>query len=164
MLSVAYRLETDRDTQDSRFVSHPSSKVYYMLIGFALENYYKGAIIAKLLGRGGKIEANKLDSIVNKHQLLQLAGDAGVTIKDRLHKSYINYITECVLWRGRYPLPTEASHIKGTISYHRPREGGLAMVTGFEHAIPVDTIHELIHQAETNLADANRVAKGAQFD
>jgi hypothetical protein len=149
---VAYKLETDRATQDNRFVSLRSSDVYYMLIGFALENYYKGAILAKLLESGKCTQEGKLDSVLNTHHLSQLADEAGVAIKDRLHKSYLDYITECVTWRGRYPLPTKASDIKGSITYHPPKEGGrYHILIGLDHAIPVDTIHELIDQAKTNL-------------
>jgi hypothetical protein len=123
-----------------------------MLIGFALENYYKGAIVAKRLKNCEHIEADKLDPSIKKHQLAELASDAGVMTKNRLYKSYLNYIAECIIWRGRYPLPTDASDINGSMTYHPPKEGDkFVILTSLEHGIPIDAAHELINQAKSNL-------------
>lgn len=147
LVRTAYKLETD-----SSFTSHRFRNVYNMLIGFALENYYKGAIIANRLKTGEHIEAGKLDENIKKHQLIELALDAGVVLKDRLHKSYLEYIIECVTWRGRYPSPTTASSIGGSIAYLPPKEGGkIVLLMGIEHRIPIDAVHELIDQAKSNV-------------
>ena len=56
------------------------------------------------------------------------------------------------MWQGRYPLPTDASDIHGSMMYHPPREGEkYHIVTGLSSAIPVEVVHELIEQARKNL-------------
>ncbi len=152
LASAAYRFEIDRDTQDNRFVTFAISDLYYMLIGFALENYYKGAIVAKLLKNSRGVKKSKLDSVLISHKLSQLAYEAGVTVKDRLYESYLEYISECVLWRGRYPVPIYASNIGGSMIYHPPKQSEkYHIVLGLSHAIPVEVVHELIDQARKNL-------------
>ena len=88
LVDTAYKLEADRDPEDSPFINFRFRNVYNMLIGFALENYYKGAIIANKLKNGEQIEAHKLNSSINHHKLAKLVSDAGVMVKDRLHESY----------------------------------------------------------------------------
>jgi hypothetical protein len=162
LASAAYKFELDRDTQDNRLVASTFSEVYYMLIGFALENYYKGAIVAKLLKNSRGVEEGKLDSVLKNHVLSRLAYEAGVKVKDRLYKSYLEYLTECVLWRGRYPLPTDASRIGGSMTYHPPEEGGkYHIVVGLSHAIPVEIVHDLIEQARENLDSMRRKSKAS---
>ncbi len=152
LASTAYKLEADRDPQNNDFIIFRYRNVYNMLIGFALENYYKGAIIAKRLKNGKHIKSDELDSSIKKHQLVELASDAGVVLKDRLHESYLKYITECVFWRGRYPSPTDASGIGGSITYHPPKEGEeFCFLTSLEHGITIDTAHRLIDQAKSNV-------------
>ena len=152
LAETAYRLEADRDPKNSRFIAFRFRNIYNMLIGFALENYYKGAIVAKKLKNCEHIEADKLDLSIKKHRLAELALDAGVMLKDRLHESYLDFITECIIWRGRYPSPTDASGIHGSMTYHPPKEvGKLEILSGIEHGIPIDAVHELIDQAKSNL-------------
>jgi hypothetical protein len=152
LIRVAYKLEIEKNSQNSRFVNPLYSDIYYMLIGFALENYYKGAIVQRLLISGETLEADKLDDILKKHDILGLFKDAGLTTNNELYKSYLDYLTECVLWRGRYPLPIKATDIGGSITYHPPKEGEkFHIVTGLKHAIPINIIHELIDQSKSNL-------------
>ncbi len=123
-----------------------------MLIGFALEDYYKGAIVAKRLKNGKALKTDKLDSSIGNHKLVELAPEAGVEVKDSLEKSYLYYITECIFWRGRYPTPKGAPGIGGSITYHPPNEGDkFYLVTGLGLAIPIKDIHELIDQAKSNV-------------
>ena len=78
--------------------------------------------------------------------------DAGVVVKDSLYKSYLDYITESIVWRGRYPLPVNASGIDGSMTYHPPKEEDkFAVITSVGLAIPIDAVHELIEQAKSNL-------------
>lgn len=152
LVDIAYKLEADRDPRDSRFINSRFCNEYYMLVGFALENYYKGVIIANKLRNGEHIKADELDSIISTHILAELVPDAGVIVKDRLHKSYLDYITECIKWRGRYPLPRGARGIRGSITYHPPKKGEkYQFITGVSLVIPIDAVHELIDQAKSNL-------------
>ena len=67
LAEVAYRLEIYRDPKDSSFIAFRFEDVYNMLIGFALENYYKGAIVARQFKNSEHIKANILDSKIKKH-------------------------------------------------------------------------------------------------
>jgi len=153
---TAYKLEVDRDKQDNKFVDFSSSPVYYMLIGFALENYYKGAILAKLI-KNSQISTNgELESSLKTHDLVNLAKQAGITI-EKTQESQLKHITEFTIWKGRYPLPIKASHIGGAMTYHPPKQGQkFHIVTGLELAIPIDDVHKLIEDARANLESNNK--------
>lgn len=152
LIRVAYKLECERNIEHKQFIAHSNEDVYYMLIGFAIENYLKGAIVKNLLINGKSLEADKLDSILKDHDIRELFSKAGLKARSKVYDSYLGYLTECVVWRGRYPLPTKAEEIGGSIKYHPPKKDDkYRMDTGVKHAIPVDVIHELVEIAKTNL-------------
>ena len=160
LVRVAYKLESERSTGDKRFIAHGYDDVYYMLIGFALENYLKGAIVQSLLMSGKSLEEDKLDVFLSNHDIRELFSKAGLKVKNKLYHSYLDYLTECVVWRGRYSLPTKAEDIGGSITYHPPKKDDkYIVVTGMTHAIPVDVIHEFVDMAKTNLEDIKQKVK-----
>ena len=152
LIRVAYKLEHERNIKHKQFIASSNEDVYYMLIGFALENYLKGAIVQNLLINGKSLEVDKLDVILKDHDIRELFSKAGLRVQSKVYISYLDYLTECVVWRGRYPLPTKAEDISGSITYHPPqKDDKFIIVTGLKHAIPVDVIHELVDMAKANL-------------
>ena len=153
IVEVAYKLESERFAEDKRFVDLNKNKddIYYMLIGFALENYLKGAIVQSLLVSGKSLEEDKLDNVLKNHNISKLFSDAGLKLKNKGYNYALDYISECIQWRGRYPLPTEAKHIDGSIIYSGTEKGGDWSIVGFKNPIPIDVIHEFVEMAKLNL-------------
>jgi hypothetical protein len=167
LLRVAYMLESERETNRKEFIATRNEDVYYMLIGLALENYLKGAIVQKLLISGESLDEDKLDSVLYKHDIAILFSDAGFRIPDKLHGSYLDYLTECVEWRGRYRLPAKAERIGGSIKYFppEPKQAGKARISLIEmtHTIPIDVIHEFVDMAKAHLEQLRQKAKAKKL-
>ena len=97
-----------------------------------------------------------MDNVLIDHNISKLFSDAGLSVESKRYRSDLDYLTECIKWRGRYPLPTEAKYIGGSIIYH-PQETG---VKGFVTIIPIDTIHEFVEMARKNLEYIIEKGKG----
>lgn len=151
LIAVAYSLESNRYSQDQRFVDN--SDIYSMLVGFALENYLKGAIVHKRLTNGHSLEKGKLDDVLNEHDICTLFSLAGLARERELYRSDLDYITECIRWRGRYPVPKQAKHIGDSITYHPAAQHGplLDVIIESVYAISIDGIHHLVDVARSNL-------------
>lgn len=79
--------------------------VFFMLAAYALENYFKAAILSQPEHRSVIAEA-KLPKEAQGHKLLLLAGHAGFKIdEDKVDKLFLRKLEEHSLWRGRYPAP-----------------------------------------------------------
>jgi len=95
-----------------------------LLFGYTLETLFKGILLKykpdsieleiKMNGSGdiGSAKVNKLGVQMNKgHDLTLLAKEIGLfdSIDDPSQaKKVLNYLTECVKWRARYPAPQES--------------------------------------------------------
>jgi len=162
LIRVAYKIESERSSADKRFISFGNDDVYYMLVGFALENYLKGAIVQNLLIGGKPLKKDKLDKVLKSHNIAKLVSEAGLEVKRGIYRSYFDYLTECIEWRGRYPLPVEASEISGSIVYHPPKEDDTyyIAITGSTLAIPIDDIHEMVEMVERHSERIKEKMKG----
>ncbi len=149
LVETAYKLENEKAYKNGDIISSRFRHIYYMLIGFALENYYKGAILTKRLRNHESILTDKLDLSIKSHQLAELARDAGIIFEGRFQESHISYITECIIWKGRYPLPTSANSIDGSMTCYPGEER--KVFTQLEPIITISAVHELIEQAQSNL-------------
>lgn len=164
LMRVAYKLESERNTEHKQFIAPSNEDVYYMLIGLALEDYLKGAIVQNLLVSGKSLKKDELDGVLNDHNIWGLFSKAGVKVQNELYHSYLDYLTKCVVWRGRYPLPKEAKCIGGSIKYYPPeRDDEWIIVTELKHAIPTDVIHEFVDMAKTNLEDIKQKVKAKKL-
>lgn len=164
LVRVAYKLESERSNVDKRFIAEGYADVYYMLIGYALENYLKGALVQNLLISGTFLEEDKLDGFLNKHDIRELFSKAGLEIQSKVYHSYLDYLTKCVVWRGRYSLPIKAEDIGGSIIYHPPKkEDKFRTVTEVKHAIPIDVIHEFVDMAKANLEHIKQKVKAKEL-
>jgi len=161
LIRIAYKLESERFTEDERFVDFNNGDVYYMLIGYALENYLKGAIVQDLLMGGKSLDEDKLEGIIRHHDISELFSAAGLEVKSKRCHSDFDYLTECIEWRGRYPLPVEAKRIGGSIEYHPPGKDGylIEVVSEDINGIPIDVIHEYVNMAKANLEHVIQKAK-----
>jgi hypothetical protein len=146
LILAARMLETEKEYKYN-LVAGKYRDVYDMLIAFALENYYKGAIEARLSMDGRMEDIGKLRSNLN-HNLVKLAIEAGVNITDK-QKGTLKYLSECALWRGRYPIPTSPQKISSTMHYTKNENN--VCITGHHIAVLINESDELINQAKENL-------------
>jgi len=90
---------------------------YFMLIAFAVENYFKAAIVKKkYLDFKKEFRENKKQKFpkdLNSHKLINLAKKAGF-ILSKGEEGLLRRLTRHAIWAGRYPIPTDYS--KSTIS------------------------------------------------
>jgi hypothetical protein len=74
------------------------------LYGTALENVFKALIISN---NRSLIGAHKLSAKVKSHNLVELAKAAGIAVPSR-EQYLLKWVSEVVIWKGRYPVPTKA--------------------------------------------------------
>ena len=93
---------------DDRFLS-----IYLMLSSYAIENLLKAVIIKKQRNelRNTKNADTKLPSILKKHNLYELAKQAGLRNLPLNNEEYLRKLTRHVEWYARYPIPTEAKDL-----------------------------------------------------
>jgi len=164
VLRVAYKLESERDTKCKELIASSNADVYYMLIGFALENYLKGAIVQNLLISGESLDEDKLERVLDRHNIWELFSKAGLEVQNKVYNSYLDHLTKCIEWRGRYPFPVKAKHIGGSIKYSPPKEADkYRIVVELQHTIPIDVIHELVDMAKKNLEDIKQKVKAKEL-
>ena len=148
LFGAASKLEASNNEEDWNYSTKP---IYYMLVGLALENYYKGTIVA-LRPRSEVIENDKLTALIKTHNLENLAREAGVNTSDI--KSFLDVLSDYVEWKGRYPLPTKGRDLvpkHAMQRYHRLNDGSeIPYINSIDHVIKIENIHKLIDQARDN--------------
>jgi len=92
-ISVLRRLDLDLPT--------------YMLAGLALENAFKGLIVAKAR-EAGVPEPRWINT---RHELAVLAKEAGISCSNG-ERQALELLTEFVVWRGRYPVAKVAEKME----------------------------------------------------
>ncbi len=93
-----------------RAYSHDIASVA-LLYGAALENIFKAVIIFK---DENLLNKKRLPKEVVSHVLIALAQKADVPLDDEEMK-LLCWVTELVIWRGRYPVPTKRQHESGAL-------------------------------------------------
>jgi len=95
--------------------------VYFMLIGFALENLLKAKLIRlnRDVASTQFVATRKLPAFLKSHDLRALAADAGFrpTQSDEV---VLTLLTRAVVWDGRYPIPARVSDMHRIV---KSREG-----------------------------------------
>lgn len=96
-----YQIQDDLDVSDFQFV-------YMMLVGFALENLFKGHLIKidKVSLNESMRKSGRMPEILKTHDLRELAGLSGIDITGELG-NLLDRITKHSVWRGRYHFPLE---------------------------------------------------------
>lgn len=74
-----------------------------LLYAFALENVFKGLILAR---NPGLKNENRLSKVVSSHDLVDLARKANVAMA-QLEIQVLSALSELAVWAGRYPLPLQ---------------------------------------------------------
>jgi hypothetical protein len=72
-----------------------------LLFAFALENVFKGLILAR---NPGLMDENRLSRVISSHDLVDLAQKAQIRIA-QLEIQVLEALSELAEWAGRYPLP-----------------------------------------------------------
>ena len=87
------------------------SGIYFMLVSYAIENYFK-AIIVRISKKEFETFLNSADnpkfpSLLKTHKLVKLAQKAGFPIKDQLQEELLRRLSRSAVWYGRYPVSTD---------------------------------------------------------
>jgi hypothetical protein len=83
-------------------------EVYFMLVGCAFENLLKGVHIQRL--KTTPIKGPKLPPEIKTHNVLCLAQKLGMKL-GRREEDLLKRLEITVVWRARYPVPTDYSQI-----------------------------------------------------
>lgn len=79
---------------------------YFLLIGYALENLFKGYLLM-ILPELVQNEA-RLDKLVTTHDLCELSRDCGFDISPE-ETEFLQHLSMCVVWKSKYPVPLKRS-------------------------------------------------------
>jgi len=90
---------------------HDTHGTYFMLVGFAVENLCKAALVHSERATTADRSNGKLPSFLKRHDLMDLLRDIGVTVSGSVERRVVERVTRAVLWSGRYPVPVEASDL-----------------------------------------------------
>ena len=82
--------------------------MFQLLAGLALENLVKAVPIKKF---GSGFEGKTIPQWVEGHDLLKLFKRAGIELLSA-EEDFLQRLTECVIWAGRYPVPKRIEHME----------------------------------------------------
>jgi len=122
LLEVAIKLEPEvvdfwktwrKHLKDNsiRLKSDKYSGIYFMIISYVIENYFK-AIIVSLCNKEIENFLNsgnnpKFPNLLKNHNLVRLAQKAGFPIKNQLQEDLLRRLSRSAVWYGRYPVCTD---------------------------------------------------------
>jgi hypothetical protein len=127
-----------------RIPPYNPQSIYFMLVAYALENLIKVIILRQRQNelRGRLI--SKLPEMVKCHNLRHLFKEANIPVtvseEDLLHRLYLQST-----WKGRYPVPVEASALKNIETY----SDGNSYLTACFVAGDVDHLTDLVKRVKT---------------
>ena len=129
-----------------------SHNVQRMLWGYAFENLFKAFIIKNAKKNEGtrKVPLEK----IKHHDLLKLASDSKIKLSED-EKLYLKVCEKCVLWAGRYPLPSKAHHLlrfRRTMKSRSEKEVMYSRVSNMEFDVYKNLFRRLTKEFE-NQAD-----------
>lgn len=88
----------------------PLARAYFLLAGYAAENYIKGAWIGAdpkhIVGSAG--DSGFLPATLDRHSACTMAAEAGIILTD-LQQKTLCFLEDGVRWSARYPFPKQAS-------------------------------------------------------
>jgi hypothetical protein len=87
--------------------------VYFLTIGYSLENMMKGIIIFQ---DRNHVANGKLSKQVKSHDLGRLAKLTGVIFSEDEQRLF-EFITPAIKWYGKYPIPTKAEDSIGSSNH-----------------------------------------------
>jgi hypothetical protein len=105
-----------RYLKDQKRVPHPDywQATYFMLIGYAVENMLKAAIIDEKAYefRQRFVSKKTFPRTLRSHDLVNLAGAAGFAY-DTNEEDLLRRLTRSAIWAGRYPAPLDYKDLHG---------------------------------------------------
>lgn len=99
---------------------------YFMLVAFAVENYFKAAIVRKKSQdyKEAFRDKQKFPKDLNSNNLIQLAQKANFYFS-KAEEDLLRRLTRHAVWAGRYPIPT----------YYKQSASGEQFSNGKEYAV-----------------------------
>lgn len=94
--------DNEKDAWDSSLI-----RVYFMLVGYAIENLLKAAITIQNPDLVKKADEFKLDKL-KSHDLVRLCNMCDLELTDNETK-LLQRLTDYIIWMGKYPVPLKKS-------------------------------------------------------
>ncbi len=91
--------------------------VYYLLLGYSIENLAKAIIMIK---NPGNLTEKGLDKI-NKHETCDLLNENGIT-EFKEYDRILKILSEYTKWKGRYPVPLKEESFSWPLDMFDPKE------------------------------------------
>ncbi|MDQ5870767.1 MAG: hypothetical protein M3547_00990 [Acidobacteriota bacterium] len=142
--------------------------VYFMLVGFAVENLLKGALVFSYVPTNGvmyfrtysplygEISQGDLPGLLKNHDLPALAQRLELELspeeEDLLHR-----LTRATEWYGRYPVPVRYEELEGTRRFGDGKRYSVSYSAGDD----VERVKRLIQSLEKKLGRTRRKVAGA---
>lgn len=124
------------------------SGIYFMLMGFAVENLLKAAVIRDkgLCFRNRFKEDEVFPDKLHTHKLVDLAKKAQLQF-DRKEEDLLRRLTRNATWQGRYPVPLNYKELSGLERFDDGKEYGVSHYT----SIDVELAKQLVQKIITEL-------------
>ncbi len=134
------RIEPDKgvvsetsETEGKKLLQAP----YFMMMAFALENYFKAIVVADNDYSGELLRAGKLPEILKNHDLVILAEITGLAL-DNVELSLLTRLTVNSIWQGRYPAPANCVELN-----NMPIKHGKSVFTAYLSPMDIANLHTL---------------------
>jgi hypothetical protein len=134
------RIEPDRglvsetsETEGKELLQAP----YFMMMAFALENYFKAILVADNDYSGELLIAGKLPVILKNHDLVKLAEITGLALGD-VELSLLTRLSVNSIWQGRYPAPANCVELN-----NMPIRQGKSIFTAYLSPMDIRNLHTL---------------------
>ncbi len=115
---------------------------YFMLLAYAIENYFKAIMIAESEAtyKNEILRTGKLPQALNNHDLLALARRTNFAVSN-IDTSLLARLSRNSLWQGRYPVPANANQLNNMAVHN-----GNAYFTAFLAPQDIDNLNTLIRR------------------
>jgi len=124
--------------QNDRIVSIPDRKnvqeAYFLLIAYALENFFKAFLIHQNQKTLKGCLLKKLPEYLKKHDLVQLASEIKFNI-DVSEEEFLHRLSRFSVWAARYPVPIDSDALANMkklsdgkayfVAYYKPQDIGI---------------------------------------
>lgn len=133
---------------------------YLMLVGFAVENLCKGALITRLTqeARSGVAVTGRLPQNLKRHALLELLESVEFEL-DPTDIGIVPRLEMCSTWYGRYPVPIDVdSH------FWQRLPSGTRIPTGLFSQLDVDQVQEFIGRLKKHVGFTDPPASLLAYD
>jgi hypothetical protein len=145
---VFQRMRAHTKDRSVRLISQGVLSVHFMLVSYAIENLFKGALVRENSQRYKNDfgATKKFPEELQEHDLVRLATLTRFTL-DLAREDLLRRLTRCAIWHGRYPVPLDYRELSGTETF---KDGKIYSVGHFGKG-DVDRLKTLVQDIRAEL-------------